>query len=280
MKKLSILLLLLSLVSCFKRGPDPNEVPVAKVYDNYLYLSDLKGIVRPGIASEDSVQIIRNHIKRWINDQLLLHQAEQNLSNYEKELERKLNDYRTTLLIHKYKQSYIEQNLDTLVQEKEIQQYYHNYSSNFLLNKDMIKGLFIILPRSSPESWKPRRWYKSDSSDDFLELEKYCAENGIEMNYFEEEWIPLDNILDAMPRIYITPKQLLQRNYYEAMDSTNHYWLKISDSRAEGTASPLDIIRDDIRSILLNKKKFELIRELELNIFNDASNRGHITEYK
>jgi hypothetical protein len=71
----------------------------------------------------------------------------------------------------------------------------------------------------------------------------------------------------------------MRRAYYETMDSSNYYWLKISDYRQEGTVSPLDVVRDDIKSILLNKKKFELIRELERNVFNDASNKGHITEY-
>lgn len=279
MKKLGVLLLLFSLAACFRTGPDPNEVPVAKVYDNYLYLSHLKGIVRPGMSPEDSVLIMQNHIQKWINNQLMLHQAEQHLTNYEKELERKLADYRTTLLIHQYKQSYTKQHLDTLIPDKEIEEYYNSYSSNFLLNSNVIRGVFLVVPKTSPETWKPRRWYRSDSPENIIELEKYCAENGIEINYFEEEWVPLNDVLNVMPAVNLTADRIMRRSYYETMDSTNYYWLKISDYRKEGTVSPLEVVKDDIKSILLNKKKFELIRELERNIFNDASNKGHVTEY-
>jgi hypothetical protein len=183
-------------------------------------------------------------------------------------------------LIYKYKQQYIKQNLDTLIPDNEIQKYYEDYSANFMLNTSILKGLFLVIPRTAPKSWQPRRWYKSDRSEDFVELEKYCAENNIEIKYFEEEWIPFKEILDLLPRRYSNPSWILRgRKSYEQMDSTYYYCLKISDYRLEGSISPLETVQEDIKSILLNKRKFELINELERNIFDDASNRGNITTY-
>ena len=104
--------------------------------------------------------------------------------------------------------------------------------------------------------------------------------NATKFDYFEDEWRYFPEILKNMPKIYSRPENILQyRKAYEIKDSTYYYFLKISDYRLEGMVSPLELVRNDIRSILLNKRKIQLIQELEANIYNDALNRGNFTVY-
>ena len=277
--KLSLLIIVL-LMGCLNSRQKTDDPPVAKVYDEYLYLSELKETVPNGLSPEDSLQVSNDHIDKWIRNQLLFYQAQQNLSLDEKYLERQIEDYRTSLLIFKYEQSYIEDKLDTLIQDSLIEEYYNQYSSNFILNNHILKGVFVKVPRSAPQTWRARRLYKSDEPGHYKELEEYCFNHAEEFNYFEEEWVMLNEVLPGMPRLYMSPENLLRyRKHIEVKDSTYYYFLKISDYRLEGSVTPLEIVKDDIKSILLNKRKIQLIQELEASIYNDALDRGNFIKY-
>jgi hypothetical protein len=253
---------------------------LARVHENILHFSDLSGIIPGGLSPEDSMLMLKDHVDKWIHNQLLLYQAELNLTEEEKNVEQQIEDYRTSLLIFKYEQEYIKKMLDTLITDEEVEEYYNNYSSNFILNNHLLKGLFIIVPRSAPDLWRVRRWYRSGNAEDLKELESYCYEHASEYKYFEEKWMYLSDILKEMPKIYIQPENILRyRKYYEVRDTNDYYFLKISDYRLESTVAPLEFIETDIKSILLNKRKIQLIQELESNIYNDALNRGNFTIY-
>lgn len=275
-----IFFLVFFLSGCLNSGKKVQEIPVAKVYDRYLFVSQLQDIVPTGLSEEDSVLIVKNYVEKWIRNQLLLFQAEQYLAPEEKDVERQIEDYRNSLLIFKYEQSFINKKLDTLVKEKNIEEYYNNYSSNFILNNNLIKGIFIQVPRSAPEIYKIRSWYRSDNPDNIKQMEQYCYANATKFDYFEDVWRYFPEILKNMPEIYSRPENILKyRKSYEVKDSTYYYFLKISDFRLEGMVTPLELVREDIRSILLNKRKIQLIQELETNIYNDALNRGNFTLY-
>ncbi len=280
MKYLTFLLSIALLAGCLESRKKANDIPVAKVYDKYLYVSQLQEIVPSGLSFEDSLLIVKDHIDKWIRNQLLLFQAEQYLTPEEKDVERQIEDYRTSLVIFKYEQSYIAEKLDTTIAEEDIEEYYNNYSSNFILNNNLLKGIFIQVPRSAPEIYRIRSWYRSDDPENIKKMEQYCYNNATKFDYFEENWKYFDEILKEMPKIYTRPESILQwRKSYEIMDSTYYYFLKISDHCLEGSVTPLELVREDIKSILLNKRKIQLIQELEANIYNDALNHGNFVMY-
>ncbi len=280
MSKLILFLFIGLVISCSQNGNTEDDPPVAKVYEKYLYRSDLTDIIPEGLSPEDSLIVTKDHIDKWIHNQLLLFQADLNLTEEEKNVEKQIEDYRTSLLIFKYEQEYIKKQLDTLITDEEIEKYYNNYSSNFILNNHLLKGLYIRVPRSTPDIWRVRRWYRSNNPEDLTALESYCYEHALEYKYFEEEWVYLSDILKEMPRIYISPENLLRyRKNYEVKDTNDYHFLKLSDYRLESSVAPMEFIVDDIKSILLNKKKIQLIQELESNIYNDALNRENFSIY-
>jgi hypothetical protein len=279
MKKLSYLLAIL-LIACVNPAKKANNPPIAKVYDSYLYRSQLEEIVPKGLNFDDSIQVAKDHIDKWIRNQLLLYQANLNLTEEDKNVDRQIEDYRSSLLIFKYEQNYISQKLDTLVPDNEIEKYYNEYSSNFILSNNLLKGIFLRVPRSAPQVWRVRSWVRSDNPEDLKNLEEYCFSNAAIFDYFDEDWRPVNEVMKEMPTIYTSPERLLRSwKLYEVRDSTYNYFLKISDYRLEGAVTPLELVREDIRSILLNKRKIRLIQELEANIYNDALNRGNFVVY-
>ena len=127
-----LLLSLFCFASCdllqFKKGSDgPGESelqPLASVGDLYLFPKDIQGIVPKGISRNDSIDMIERHINTWIKKQLLISEAQQQLSFDEVELERRVLDYRYALMMHEFEKYMVSRNIDTNISEEEIAEYY------------------------------------------------------------------------------------------------------------------------------------------------------------
>lgn len=136
------LTIVLAIVSC-QRSDDDDGQPVAAVYGKVLYQSDLQSVVYEGISRSDSIVRTKAFIDRWIRQQLLLHQAEENMEESEFNFSRQIEDYRSSLIIYKYETQYVEQHLDTVVSEMEISRYIEQNNPKHELDREAVR--YIIL---------------------------------------------------------------------------------------------------------------------------------------
>jgi hypothetical protein len=277
---LLIVLSLLAITSCTQKIDNPEELPIARVHDKYLYLSDLNDLIPKNMTEIDSLALVKDYIEKWVQKELILARAEENLTDEEKDVDKQINDYRTSLLVFKYEQNLLQQKLDTTISQSDIEAYYSENSSNFVLNENLVKGIYLKIPRSAPDMWKVRRWYKSDNEEHIKELEAYCYQHAKEVEYFDNEWISFKPVLERIPNLHNSPENILQyRKNIEVRDSVYYYFLRIVDYKKEGDIAPVEYISQNIKSILLNKRKIELINRLEAEIYNDALNRGNFNIY-
>jgi hypothetical protein len=280
MKHLSFLLIALLLLSCGQHPVNKNEKPLARVYNNYLYPSDLHEVIPAGIPASDSATVVKDFIEKWVRNQLLLNKAEINLTEAEKDVQLQMESYRSSLLIYAYQQSYLRQKLDTVVTDKEIEDYYKQNSSNFILNGSLFKGVFIKVPVSAPEIWKLRQWYRSEDAESIKNLEGYCFNHAAVYDDFNEDWVKLNEVLRMLPANTTFESSLKSRKFIETRDNDYFYFLNAKEIALEGTVSPFELVKNDIHYIILNKRKIMLINELELNLYSDAQNHEYFTIYK
>ena len=65
--------------------------------------------------------------------------------------------------------------------------------------------------------------------------------------------------------------QLLKKtNFLQLKDSLNLYLMQVNDVRLQNDYAPLDYVKPSIRQIVINKRKLELIKQLENDITKDA----------
>jgi hypothetical protein len=73
----------------------------------------------------------------------------------------------------------------------------------------------------------------------------------------------------------------LKRNrYYEVKDSTTVYLVAIDTYKSKESISPLNFEIENIRIILLNKRKAELLTLMENDLYNDAVKRNKYEIFK
>ena len=115
-----ILVFLLSSCSSFDNN---DEVLIARLGDSYLYEHQVTSLINSKLSSVDSLTFIQQYINNWAQEELLLQKAVLNINQDQLEIDKRLESYRRSLLIHAYEQKLIEQSLDTLILENQLQSY-------------------------------------------------------------------------------------------------------------------------------------------------------------
>ncbi len=263
---------LLFMYSCSNYKSDANRVILAQVDDKYLFADQIPVNTNNGLTREDSISIARNYIERWIRNELILRKAEENLSEeYQSEINNKLEETRANLMIYHYEQQMMLQKMDTAVSETEIMDYYDNHLQNFDLQHNIVKVLFLKLPVEAPNIQRARAWYRSDEQNDIQSLESYAYQFADKFDDFGENWISMNFLLRELPANIENESYFLRNNrYYETSDSDFQYFVNIRDFRLKGSLAPIDYVKDDIKTIILNNRKIDFLQELENGIYNEG----------
>jgi len=272
----ALLTFITSWCSFFK--PNKKEPQLASVGNEILYISDIKGLIKPGLNKTDSLIMLNSLVEKWVRKQLIVQKAELNLSENEKDVAKELEEYRTSLIIFKYEQKFIKEKLDTVVNEKDIEQYYKENTQNFTLSYDIVQAQYLKLPLKAPNLEKVKNWLKSDNAEDMKQLEGYCFQYAIKYDYFNEKWINFDNIRMLLPVKLPAEVQNLRNNQFiDVKDSVYQYFVYVKKFQPKSSIAPFKYIEGDIQSIILLKRKQKLITDIENRIYFDALNKNNFT---
>lgn len=248
---------------------------VAKVGDKLLLRRELTSALQGGITKTDSVNQAKDFILRWIKQELMLQMAEENLSEDQKDVQRELDEYRTSLIIHRYQQQMISQKLDTVLTDADIRQFYDANPQKFILDQHIVKAIYIEVPKSAAKVDQLKRWMNSLDEQSRTELEKYSFQYATKFDYFNEQWTDFSQIRSRMPVSLVSPDDALKRNkYIEATDNNKYYLAAIKDYRLIGDKAPFEFVRDRIANLILNNRKMEYIEELQKNIYQKGKNEN------
>jgi hypothetical protein len=273
-------ILLLGIFSCAQKKTQGDSIPVAKVEDKILYLRDMHHLFNKSQTKDDSLSIAQSYIDNWIKTQLLLKKAELNLTEEQLDIKDQLDAYRSSLLIYKYEEQMVREKADTTVTKEEIEKYYADNNSNFVLNENLVKALFIKVPIAAPENESLKRWYKSDQPMDIKNMEKYCYSYANKYSYFDEDWIGFAYIQEQLPVSIDNEDEFLKSNkVIENQDNEYLYLVRLNDIKIKGSIAPVEFVKNKIKDIILNKRKLAFISELEKNIYNDAADHSNFKIY-
>lgn len=278
MRYIGLTVMILFFLSC--KQDKNTEQPIAQVFESSLYLSEISDFIPRGTSREDSIIMSRNYIKNWVTQKLLLHKAIENLSGEEARIQKQVEDYRTSLLIHRYKQKMIEQRLMEEISDTEIESYYQEHKNNFVLVTPIVKSVFFILPKNAPNLKEVKKWFKSDQEEDQESLEDYCLTHARKYDKFENKWIEAKYLLNLVPGDFSNLEQaILTRKNIEREDDDSYYFLKINDLRIDQTIAPIEYVREEIIMILKNKKKLQFENELEKQINQEGLRKKYVKIY-
>ena len=270
MNRLLILTLIVT-ASCTSFLRQKSERAVARVHDEYLYESDMQGVVAPGTPARDSMVIARNFIDNWIRKQLLIRQAERNLTDMQLDFSRQLEDYKNSLTIYAYETELVRQKLDTVVTDEDIRTYYDSNQQNFLLKDNIVRYQYVRLPLESRVIRQVKKLLESNDPEDKNRLADLCEKSASDFFLDNENWLYFNDLLKQVPGKTYNQEEFLKNNRnLEFRDSSFVYMVSFKDFKIKETVSPLEFEKQRIRDIILNKRKVELIGGMQEDLFNQA----------
>lgn len=274
-----LIFLLILLASCTFLKKKTERV-LARVHDEYLYESDLKGVVPEGTKPTDSITLTKNYIDNWVRKKLLIHQAESNLAQNQKDFTRQLEEYRSSLVVYAYENELVRQKLDTLVSDEDIESYYEENSGNFLLKDNIVQLQYIKLPKDAPNINAFKKLLHSDDPASRERLSKLCEKNAVDYFLDDQNWFLFSDVLKEVPvKTYNREEYLKNHRDIEYYDSAYAYLVRIRDFKIKESVSPLSFEKDRIRNILLNKRKMDLINSMREDVYNTALRKNDFEVY-
>jgi len=280
LKKVYFILILIFLISCSSGIKNSDDRVLARVYDEYLYESELSGLIHPDTPVRDSIEIVKNVVDNWIQQQLILRKAENNLSPEQMNFDEQLKDYRRSLIIFKYETKLIKHKLDTVVTEENLESYYNQYKSNFELKDNIVKVQFVKIEQNSSYRRIIKRLFISDKEEDKETLETYCREHASNFFLDDESWLLFDDLLKEIPiKTYNEEVYLQNHRYIEITQSPYIYMVLFKDFKIKESVSPLSFERENIRNVIINKRKLELIKNMQKDVMMTAIENNDFEVY-
>lgn len=274
-------MLCLMVNSCdFFKSTD-HRSPIARVNESYLYKEDVADIVPEGATKEDSILMVNAYINRWARQLLLMDGALLNLSEKKQmEFSRLVEQYKNDLYTKAYLEALVKKNIDTTVYANEAEIFYEANKESFKLNDDLMQFRYISLPLNPVNIDTIRNRFKRFENKDKRYLDSISVQfRSYSLN--DSIWIKYSQAAEKIPIVTLENKeQLLKKtNFLQLKDSLNLYLMQVNDVRLQNSYAPLDYVRPSIEKIVINKRKLELIKQLENDITKDAIKNNQFQIY-
>jgi len=275
-----LLTLSVSLFACKKAIQTDEPDALVKVNDRILTRNEVESLIPKGTTSADSLLLAESYIKKWVKDELVLKIAQRNLGSDKETIDKLVDAYRRSLLRYRYQEKLIQEKLSDEIQESDVLTYYDTNKEKFVLDKNLIKGLFLKVPADAPNLSEVKTWYKSGNVASLEKIEKYSIQNAAIYEYFFDKWVDFDEIRNNFPNQISNPESFLRTNKtLEVTDSSFCYLLNIRQVLLKGQVEPFEYAEPRIREILINQRKLDFIKEFEEELYNDALDGGDVIFY-
>lgn len=273
------LICLLLLQGCDLFSKKSKEIIVAECYGKYLYESDLSSVAH-GADALDSIARVNAYIDSWVRQQLLLHQAEANLSPAELDFTKQIEEYRNSLVVYAYETQLINQKLDTVISDEEIDAYYEQHKDSFVLRNTLVRVAYVVLD----ENCKQKNDFRKLLSDyDTLMLQKLdaLATDYAMSSYLDvDQWMRLDKLTEVVPIEIYNVESFLKRSKFVSFDKDGSlYMARFVDYLLEEDISPIEMERDNIKTLILMRRKKDLIDRMNASLFEEAQREHAIEVY-
>tara|TARA_B100001564_G_scaffold291085_1_gene255055 strand:- start:5547 stop:6386 length:840 start_codon:yes stop_codon:yes gene_type:complete len=254
---------------------------VARVGENYLFISDLQDQIGPQYDG-DSLQIANRLIDDWAEQLLYLKKAEINLSSSEKkQLDELVRTYRNDLYVKTYKDKAIQSQLESVVDQAEIQYYFEQNKANFRTNKDLLRGRYVRVRNENYNLRTIRRSLRRFNDADKVFLDSIALQfTTYSMN--DSIWVQASQFFNRLPslgeRRY---KNFLKNNtFFELQDSLEVYLVVVEEVVLRNDLAPLEYVTPTLKQILINKRKLELMRQFDREIIEEGLRQNTYEVYE
>lgn len=261
--------------ACGPRVPELDTDPVvARAYSATLRRSELRTVVPMDASPEDSAAIAQRFVGNWLRQQVVLHKAEENLGEPDKEFSDMLREYRNSLVIYAFERAVVDRNLDTRITDAEIEEHLNANPGDFELAEDLVRARWFKVKDDDRRVLKRlEEHFLSGSVERMGQLENWLAQHGVPITDRTDRWMAASELIEELP---IAAPGALATGRRTFRDDGTLWFLEVTERRTKGETAPLERVRDDIRAILINLRKLRLIERMREDLYREALENGSV----
>ena len=251
---------------------EPDNQPLARVGESYLYAEDVRDLLDKNLSPQDSAAFVSNLINTWATRQLLMSRAKINLPEERiEEFESLISDYRAELYTRAYKEALIAQISDTLVGDEELSEFYESEKENFKLQEKIVQLRFVELPLQFLNRDEVTERLRRFEGEDLAFLDSVGVQFK-KLHFNDSLWVPVSRVIEEIvPLTYENEEEYLKNSqFFEMEDSTGVYLTRVVNVLKPNEIAPLSYIEPRIRQVLLNRRKMKHLRSLEADLMDEA----------
>ncbi len=268
-------------VSCGKTEettPIEDDTILAQVFKKKLYASQVSQMVPESSSSADSALIANSFIDKWVRDNVLMHEAEKNIPQ-DLDIDELVRDYRSSLVKHNYEKLIVELQLDSVITQQELNQYYQSNKEHYLLESTILRCHFIKVPIEADGIDDLKNWWDNRSADNYKSMIEYCR-NSAEVYMLEDStWYKIEDLIYQLPKGTLTENNFNQNMNVKSSDENYQYLFRVLESVPKNKIAPLAYIREQASKVILHQRKIKLLEEQKEQMYEREMRRNNITIY-
>lgn len=172
----------------------------------------------------------------------------------------------------------VRKKLDTIVSDKEMQEYYDAHLDEFLLNDYIVKALYLKIPKNldfKKDDVQTNYLLKNDK--DLAEINSYAKLYAQNYYFDDSSWIYFDELAKDIPLAkYNIDNIVLNRTKTYFSDDEHWYFLNIIDYKLKDEAPPLEFMKDQIRSIIVSQRLNDIRDRNETKLLKELKKKHEI----
>ena len=259
-------------------GPSKGK-PVARVGPYVLYEGALRERMEHTTWKAQK-ETEEQHIQEWIFKRLVTKKGLETLDLEALNMEDKVNDYRYAILWNALAEEYIAKNLNREVSKEEVADYYTREKENFLLTENLMRYLYIRLPKSEPNMQRYARDIRQNTPESRKELEDYCLRSQSICVLHHDTWDGYINLLKHLPeRNKLSFHRLKRKRLWTLRDDAYIYHLNVLAHRSVGELAPAAYVQDLIVDLILNQRRQQLQETFARELLEEATRNHEFTTH-
>lgn len=246
-----------------------DDVLLARVYSQELYLSELKDMIPPNLPPEDSLEMLEAFVNRWVREAVLMEEAERAIPK-DLNIDKLVRDYRASLVRHNYERRLVEQKLDSVVTHAEIQVFYQQSKEQFRLEEPVVRCHFVKAPLSAPRLKEVDAWWEARDSASWEKLKMWAQSYAHVALLADSSWYKYSEIVAFLPPGMVHEDDPSRNEAFVRHEEGYRYYFRLLEWYPAGDIPPVAYVRDKIIRTILHRRKQKLLDEVREQMYQKA----------
>lgn len=269
--------IIMACTSCtiIQRETKPQVPLLASVYEKKLWLTDLAGMFPENSTKADSQAIINSYATRWTQEQVFLTEAEKYIPK-DLSIEELLKKYKESLIGLNFQQQLIQQNLDSLVTEAEIREFYEKNKEQYQLETSIVRCYFVKLPDENKEIKNVRSFWDNLTDANKKKIARITDRHNGTFHLADSVWHNVTDIENLFPKNRISTRNWKNGESLSFSDNQFIYFFKVLELVSKQETAPISYVTDKAKLIILNKRKNKLIDEFKTKLYETELRKNNV----